>query len=376
VRIELASQDRRFTNERHPNVAIMSDVDKVAVAQSENVSDKPRRRGCLGHCLKFWWAYLIAIVVIVVVVVPVVLLVGVPKIAQQKLDDAELIIDGLVVTNTQTQNLTMAINSTIKTDGSTHADIDGFQGVMYLEDYEPHTPFAAINFPATTADALQTVNVTQSLPITDVEALTRFNTWLLTNDTLRVTVLGDTHVRVKGISRSYPVTFKKTLTIPGLRGLDGTTVEPTWISLKQDENGNNFKATTSIPNHSFVTFELGNVTFHNYLEGKEAGTVFIDNLTLRPGTNVAAMRATIPNEAVIAALGEKPYCENGGVIPVVIRGKTVVNNGQSLPYFADALGAYNQTVNIAIGAAVNKSLGVVVPCAGTKKSRAFSSLLF
>jgi hypothetical protein len=50
----------------------MSDVDKAGVAPSENSSGKPRRRGCLGHCARFWWAYLLAVVVIVVIVVPVV----------------------------------------------------------------------------------------------------------------------------------------------------------------------------------------------------------------------------------------------------------------------------------------------------------------
>lgn len=146
------------------------------------------------------------------------LLVAVPKIAQQKLDDAELILDGITVTNTQTQNLTMAIDSTIKTDGSVHATIDGFQGVMYLEDREPHTPFAKINFPETTSDALQTVHVKQFMEIEDVEALTIFNTWLFANESLRVTVVGDTHVHVRGIPRAYPVTFKKTITMPGKPG--------------------------------------------------------------------------------------------------------------------------------------------------------------
>jgi len=358
----------------------MSDVDKSAVAQAENSSDKPRRRGCLGHCAKFWWAYLIVVVIIVVVVVPVVLLVAVPKIAQQKIDDAELIFDGLVVTNTQTQNLTMSINSTIKTDGSVHADIAAFDGIMYLEDHEPHTPFAKIQFPATTADALQTVNVTQFLHIEDVEALTVFNTWLLANETLRVTIEGDTHVRVKGIARDYPVTFKKTITMPGLQMLDGTEVIPDWISLTPDDKGNNFNATTLIPNRSRVSFELGNVTFHNYLLGKEVGTVYIDNLTLRPGMNNYTMRATIENGAVIDVLGQKPYCEEKGVLPFQISGKTVVNNGQSLSYFADALAAHNQTIQIPIGAAVNKSLGVVIQCGGLGNGggdkRGFSGLLF
>ena len=160
-------------------------------------------------------------------------------------------------------------------------------------------------------------------------------------------------------------------------------VNPTWIGLEPDENDNNMRATTIIPNHSVVTFELvspssnnptppqlapntaqGNTTFHNYLLGKEVGTVFIDNLTLRPGMNEYPMRATVDNGAVIDALGKKPYCEQKGVLPFEIRGKTVVNHGQPLPYFADALGAYTQPIEIPIGAAVNKSLGVVIPCGG------------
>lgn len=144
------------------------------------------------------------------------ILVGVPRIAQSKLDAAELIIDGITVTNTQTQNMTMSINSTIRSDGQVHATIDPFRGSMYLEDRLPHTPFAKINFPQTTSEAHQTVNVTQFLEIEDVEALTIFNTWLLANESLRVTVVGDTHVHVRGISRAYPVTFRKTVTMPGM----------------------------------------------------------------------------------------------------------------------------------------------------------------
>ncbi|KAL2136177.1 hypothetical protein VTI74DRAFT_5230 [Chaetomium olivicolor] len=345
----------------------MSDVDKTVVTQTEDVS-KPRRRGCLGHCARFWWAYLALIVVIVVVVVPVVLLVGVPKIAQQKLDDAELILDGIVVTNTQTKSMVMDIDTTIKTDGSVHATIEGFPGVMYLEDYEPHTPFANIDFPETTSDALQVVNVTQNLVINDEEALTRFNTWLIANESLRVTVEGNTNVHVKGISRSYGVTFKKTITMPGLKMLDGTVVNQTRAATNKDARNNNFWGTTYIPNRSLVAFELGNVTFYNYLFDKEIGTVYIDNLTLRPGeANEFQMRATIEDlGAVLAALGQKPYCEgkDKGILPLMIRGKEVVNNGQSLPYFANALAAHNQTIMVDIGTPIKKATGLDIPCGG------------
>ncbi|KAK4171621.1 hypothetical protein QBC36DRAFT_91341 [Triangularia setosa] len=341
----------------------MADADKPVATTSENVVEKPRRRGCVGHCVRFWWVYLIVLIVLVVVLVPVILLVAVPKIAQSKLDDAELILDGITVTQTESKRMTMAINSTIKSDGKVHATIEPFLGVMYLEDLPDHTPFASINFPETTSEALQTVNVTQTLDIKNEDALTTFNTWLLANETLRVTVFGETGIRVKGIARRYPVTFKKTIEMPGLQMLKGTSVNETTINLDPE---NNFNGTTWIPNRSLVSFELGNATFHNYLGDKEIGTVFIDNLFLRAGeVNKAKMRATIEQSPVLEALGKSPACDkDNGWLDFKIRGKTVTNNGQDLPYFANALAADTQTIPIDIGGTIQRSLGMTIPCGG------------
>ncbi|KAK0628403.1 hypothetical protein B0T17DRAFT_490602 [Bombardia bombarda] len=344
----------------------MSIEDKPAVLQAENVKEKPRRRGCAGHCLKFWWVYLIALLVIIVIVVPIILLVAVPKLAQSKLDEAELTVDSIVMTNSQSNNFTMAINSTIRSDGKVHAKIEPFTGKMYIEDIPSHHPFAFINFPETTSDAFQVVNVSQFTPIDDREAFTTFNTWLLQNDTFDVTIEGDTFVRVKGIARRYPVTFKKTVTLPGLRNFEGTTVFDTSISLETNRTKvpNNFLGKTRIPNRSIVTFEIGNTTFYNYLLGQDIGEVFIDNLILKPGNdNVFDMRATIEQGPIVTALGKKPYCdETKGVLPVQLRGKNVTNNGQYLSYFADALASANQTIELDVGGTLKKSLNITIPC--------------
>ncbi|KAK3938059.1 hypothetical protein QBC46DRAFT_356137 [Diplogelasinospora grovesii] len=352
----------------------MSGDDKVSVSQTENVYDKPRRGKIVNHCKRFWWVHLIVCICVIVLAVCLVIFVGVPKIAQSKLDAADLSIDGIVVTNTQSQNFSMAINSTIRTDGSVHANIDGFVGDMYLEDLQPHTPFASITFPATTSEALQVVNVSQFIPIENMAAFTTFNTWLQNNDSLRVTVSGNTYVHVSGISKAFPVTFIKTVTMPGLRGFNGTTVTDSAISLTPDANGDNFKGFVTIPNYSIVTFEIGNASFHNYLLGEEIGTVYVDNIVLRPGiaVNNFSMHANISQGPVLTALGDKPYCQNGGVIPFQLRGKTVVNHGQPLSYYADALATANQTVELPIGGDL-KALNLVIPCGGLGGSSSSSS---
>lgn len=157
------------------------------------------------------------------------------------------------------------------------------------------------------------------------------------------------------------------------------------MSITGDENDNNFKGKTNIPNYSVFTLEIvsysrqiarspvantaqGNTTFRNYLLNQEVGTVFIDNMVLYPGEkNEFPMRATINNGPVLEALGKKPYCdETKGVLPFVLSGKTVVNNGKPLSYYADALASHNQTIEIDVGTPVAKLLGRPVECAKTK----------
>ncbi|TLS24125.1 hypothetical protein PpBr36_08820 [Pyricularia pennisetigena] len=338
------------------------DVAREGVVAHENVSGKPRKRGCIGHCGRFWWAYLIALVIIIVIVVPVVILVAVPRIAQDKIDAAELEVRDIKALDTQTQNFTMEIDSGIRTDGKVHAQVAPFEGVMYLEDWAPQRPFAKIRFPETSSAAFQDVKVSQFVNVEDMEAFTVFNTWLLVNDTLRVTIRGDTTVRVRGIARDYPVVFKKTTTMPGLNLFRGTTVsDPKILSGNSTgDHGANFQGTVTIPNQSRVTFEVGNATFFNYLGDRDVGEVYINNMTIRPGNNVFPMTAKVNNEAVLSAMTKRPACETGKVT-FGLRGKKVENHGQPLPYFADSLASANQTVEIDI----SQALGFKIPCSQT-----------
>lgn len=101
-----------------------------------------------------------------------------------------------------------------------------------------------------------------------------------------------------------------------------------------------------------LTASQGNATFYNYLLGKDIGEVFLNNLTLRPGINLVPMVANITGlSTVLTAWYERPYCENG-VLPVQLRGKTVVNKGQPLVYFADALASANQSVPLDLSKAL------------------------
>ncbi|GKT54877.1 hypothetical protein ColTof4_08264 [Colletotrichum tofieldiae] len=320
-----------------------------------------KRKTCMRHCARFWWIYLIGTIAAILLIVLLIIFVAVPKIAQSKLDHAELTVDGITVSNTAPNSYNMGINSTLKSDGSVKATIEPFDGVMYLEDLEPHNPFVNLKFPETKSVKLQTVNISQPIEIADMAAFTTFNTWLLNNESVRVTIRGDTHVKVNGIARRYGVTFRNTVTLKGLNGFKGLNVTDNTISLTPDARGDNFKGHVSIPNPSVLTLEIGNTTFSNLLNGQDIGAVYLDNLILHQGMNNVTMRANISQAPVLAAIGQRPACENG-IIPFALRGKDVVNGGQKLSYFADALASGEVVTDINIGASLKKSLNLTVSC--------------
>ncbi|OLN88809.1 hypothetical protein CCHL11_01922 [Colletotrichum chlorophyti] len=355
-----------------------------AIGRSGSVG---KRKTCMRHCKRFWWLYLIITCLAILLIVLLIIFVGIPRIAQSKLDHVELTVDGITVSNTTPNSYNMAINSTLRSDGKIKATVDGFDGVMYLEDLEPHTPFVNLRFPETRSVKLQTVNVSQPIQIENMEAFTTFNKWLQANESVRVTIKGDTHVKVPGISKKFGVVFRNTITlkgkpdagltfifvtvvvfvmltkVQGLNHFNGIEVTENTISLTPDARGDNFKGWVNIPNHSVLTLEIGNTTFSNMLNGEDIGTVYIDNLVLHPGINNVSMRANISQAPVLTAIQGRPYCENG-ILPFALRGKDVSNHGQKLSYFTDALSAGEVITEIDIGSSLKKSLNLTVSCTG------------
>ncbi|KIH92757.1 hypothetical protein SPBR_02927 [Sporothrix brasiliensis 5110] len=311
------------------------------------------------HFKRFWWLYAIIGILAVVLAVMLTIFIGVKNIAQSKINDAVLDVQGISCTSTETNAFTLGINTTLKS-GTTKATVEAFQGVMYLEDEPSHTPFVTIDFPETQNKPFQTVNISQHVDIADIPALTMFNTWLLNNESLRVTVLGYPNVKVPGISKKYGVTFKKTITMPGLNGFDGLNAKNSSINPSNFTDGTNFHTTATIPNKSLVTFEIGNVTFNTYLNGSFVGTSYINDVTLVPGDNVFPFRASIQQGPILTAVTTQPSCKDG-IVPMDLSGKTVDNHGQPLAYFANALSTHNTTVPLDLGTPL-RALGINPKC--------------
>lgn len=181
------------------------------------------------------------------------ILVAVPKIAQQKVDDAQLHVDGIRISQSEASSLQMSINSTITTDGSAKAVIAPFKGSMWLMDYNPPFVFAEIDFPETSSDPLVMVNISQAINIDRMTELTTFNEYLLSRDRVTIRVEGNTTLRVSGLARDYPVTFSKDIEMAGFNSFAGIKVQNITVKLGTT---NNFNATATIPNPTIWTVDV------------------------------------------------------------------------------------------------------------------------
>ncbi|KFY08373.1 hypothetical protein V492_06285 [Pseudogymnoascus sp. VKM F-4246] len=316
-----------------------------------NHVEKPKQGGFKGFVKKWWWAIAIVLAICALVIILPLVLVGFPRIIQDKVNSSTLNIDGISVTNSKTNTALISINSTVSSSNSIPAVIDAFDAVMYLEDKLPHTPVMTLKMPQTKT-GLAIVNVTQEISGADKQPFIDFNSWYLWNESFPVTIEGETLVHVKGL-KAAKVTFKKTITLKGINGFKGLSVSNPKVNISASKGDDNFHGTAQIPNPSILTFEVGNATFANYFNKKNIGTLYIDNMFIRPGMNSIPVRATVDQVAVLDGLKMEPYCKDG-VLPFDLMGKSVVNHGQKLPYFADALALHAQSTEIGVGKAIEE----------------------
>lgn len=103
------------------------------------------------------------------------------------------------------------------------------------------------------------------------------------------------------------------------------------------------------------------MSFINFIEDSNVGSLYIDDLVLVPGDNDVALKGNIDQATVLEVLATRPYCEDG-IVPFKLLGDNVTNHGEDISYFATALGSGNQTVDINIGKIAKAAYGFLPGC--------------
>ncbi|GAM37840.1 hypothetical protein TCE0_033r08097 [Talaromyces pinophilus] len=315
----------------------MSDKPEVQyVATTQPVAS----RGFLGavgaHFKKWWWVHLIIFAAVVLIITLPLIYVGYPRIAQSDVNKSTLNITNLVFSNPSPTSIHINQTQILGNKAIYHPTIYAFNATIMLVGAT--APLATVSIPRLQAEDGAVIVVDTDLALNNSDAVTDFTKAVLGTEKFELNFYGRPDLK-EGPLPTSTVTFNKTVAMNGMNGLKGFELQDIMISLIPAKDGTNMNGSVSIPNTSVITVSMGNVTLDVSVNGTQIGQSYLNDLTLKPGSNIIPLKSTINQTQVISLISGTKAAYPSGVIPLSIVGNSSVYNGVEIPYFTQALAA-------------------------------------
>jgi len=311
--------------------------------KSRNVEKRGFGYKAKRHCARWWWVHLIIFCIVFLIVALCLVYVAMPKIAQDGVNDSHLELTDLQFLEPAPDSLVMSQKAILHSPSIYTPTLDPFSAASYLVTNGTYSAEPMIYIPMPRIHALHPKsNATvepQRLPIHNIDQVTAYCIAVLSNENVTSALVGKT-VLHEGKLPDTTVHYNTTLTYKGLNGLKGFNV--TDVRLNLTATGPNLKGTAFVPNPSYITVTMGNVTL-NLATAQQGivGTSTIPDMTLRPGDNYLPMTATLNQALVLKSMDAKT-----GIVEMLIDGNSSVYNGQHLTYYEQALKSNKLTLRM------------------------------
>ncbi|KAF2863923.1 hypothetical protein K470DRAFT_254232 [Piedraia hortae CBS 480.64] len=324
---------------------------------SQGTQRPPKRR---GHCLRFWWLYLIIWLLVTLVLILLLTYVAYPSIARKAIRTSHLNVTSQSSTNPTPEQLTLNLTATLFTSSIFHPVLKPFNATVFLEGrdvaiYTVQTP--RVN----SARKGTSEHIYQRVEISSVDEFTTLAKALAANDTVTFRLRGKGGLRL-GKLPHISVNYNAKAYLAGLGGLQFITVPEFSLLSSTDKQPDNANAVgrVSINNPSALTLQLGDVLQTHYVDGIRIANSTIPSMTLSPGNLTYPIRFTSDQAAVLKVLQSKAAYKCGQ-FPVEIKTTEVRFDNKRIPYFSESMAALTLHTRMDIKDALNKAgLGAVV----------------
>ncbi|OKL59514.1 hypothetical protein UA08_05107 [Talaromyces atroroseus] len=311
--------------------------DKAKVQQVDETTTPAVKRSFFArvgaHYRKWWWLHLIILVVVVLVITLPIVYVAYPRIAQSDVNKSSLNITNLVFSNPTPSSIHANQTQVLTNKASYHPTIYAFNASISLPGAS--APLSTVLIPRLQANDGEIINVDATLALNQsTDAVANFTMAVLGLESFQLNFYGRPDLKEGALPREK-VSFNKTVTMNGLNGLRGFSLEDLMIA----SDLTNLNGTALIPNPSIITVAMGNVTLDVSVNGTQIGQSYLTNLVLAPGNNSVPLQGTINTTQVLGLITGNTSAYSSGVLPLGIRGISSVYNGQEIPYFSQALQA-------------------------------------
>lgn len=222
---------------------------------------------------------------------------------------------------------------------------------LYKKDGKNFFPFSHISFPPQQVSKNTVMKIENQ--VDKIENRTELVKWLndvFDNDEVTLAVRGRPDLKLASLK--YKPHLDKVITLPGLRGLEGFSLEKIDLSLPPASKGVTFKGRVMLPNWGRLTLDLGNLTFNVFLGDLNVGELLLKKVLLPPGNTTLDAEGKLELRTIISNLGQVLSSQSKalgkGQIEIGVQTKQVEYNGKRIPYIEDLLNPKRLTAPIPI----------------------------
>ncbi|KAE8381650.1 hypothetical protein BDV26DRAFT_278645 [Aspergillus bertholletiae] len=303
------------------------------------------------HFRRFWVFYVVGGVIFLAIFLPLFFVYIIPAIAQRVVDDASLPVYAARILDPTPDSVTFAIDTSLKIPAGLAVRIDPFSLSLFNRDVTPMVPFIDVSLQGYNLKGTTNMTVSsENTAILDQSQFVQALTKAVYSKQFTLSAKGSTTGHLGALKAG--VTLDKDVELDGLDQLSGFSIDSARLILPAEGDGTNLRGTATLPNHSVVTFALGNVTLDLKTANIVVGQGYLDNVVLSPGNNTMPLRATLSIKTVLEnlvdILGAQATALMNGKLEISASGNSTVYNGKHIPYFEEVLNNLTLTAQVPI----------------------------
>ncbi|KAL4894994.1 hypothetical protein BDV59DRAFT_211855 [Aspergillus ambiguus] len=342
------------SEEKKKKGAVISPGTDIEHVEAVDVEEKPGRIRATNqklkrHLRRFWCCYLIAGIVFLAIFLPIFFIYIIPAIAQRIVDDTSLPVYSANIIDPTPDTITFSIDTALTVPAGLKVKTNPIALHLFNRAVKPMVTYLTVNLPSYTLNGHTKMHVTQTdTKIQDMDQWVDALNTAVYNKEFTLSAKGSTVAHLGALKAG--LTLDKDVTLAGLDKLSGFSIPSARLVIPAEEDGTNLRGTAILPNHSIVTFALGNVTLNLQSRDLVIGQALIQNVVLRPGNNTVDLSGRLDISTVFQNLGQ--ILENNseaiqdGNIELSASGNQTVYNGKHIPYFERVLN--NLTITAAV----------------------------
>ncbi|KAL4877061.1 hypothetical protein BJY04DRAFT_230887 [Aspergillus karnatakaensis] len=322
-------------------------VEAVAVGD-----EKPKKRQRFKrHLARFWCCYFLAGIIFLAIFLPVFFLVAIPAIAQRLVDDTDLPVYAAHITNPKPDALTFTLDTGLSIPLGLTVRLSAFNLDLFNRDSDPEITYLTVPVPSYKIKGKTNITVTsENTPVLDQDEWVKSLTKAVYSKRFTLSAIGKTTGHLGALKAG--ITLNKDVELDGLDQLSGFSIDEAALLLPALPDGSNLRGRATLPNHSVVTFAMGNVTLNLKSGDIILGTALLPDVTLLPGNNSVGFTGKADINAALgnigAILSSQTDALRNGEIELSASGNQTMFNGEHIEYFERVLNDLTITARVPI----------------------------